>query len=130
MRTRKSAGALAVVMLFFASLTYAEWVEIPVSAVLETLPEDRILRDEGEQPVGFVDDRGIERLPDCSDGLLDPNARSFSFFVDRADTGGNEDLLIYFAGGGACWDATTCVGTLVEPDAQPTATSDGELAFA
>lgn len=51
----------------------------------------------------FTDENGIERFPACSQG------DTFSFFVDEPES--SEGLLLYFAGGGACWDAATCVGS-------------------
>lgn len=68
----------------------------------------------------------IARIPGCSEGpaqLVDaegqllaehptPASGEFSFFVDVGDGSSPvTDLLIYFAGGGACWNAATCVGS-------------------
>lgn len=82
-------------------------------------------------PAGFrfSDAQGIERIPGCSQapvidvdsggndvfvqqvrGEVSPADGTFSFFADMAGAASG-NLLIYFAGGGACWDSATCVGS-------------------
>ncbi|MEA3641355.1 MAG: pectin acetylesterase-family hydrolase [Lamprobacter sp.] len=82
-------------------------------------------------PAGFrfYDGQGVERSPACSQapsfedysggndqvvqqvgGATSQANGNFSFFADMAGAvSGN--LLIYFAGGGACWDPATCIGS-------------------
>jgi hypothetical protein len=79
---------------------------------------------------GFYDANGIARFPGCSEGptpLFGPSGEplgtpvvasdgSFQFFVDLGPDGVlGGDLLIYFSGGGACWDSATCVGSALTP---------------
>jgi hypothetical protein len=46
----------------------------------------------------------------ASSGLPMPGDRQFSFFVKR---GNPNKLLVGFDGGGACWNATTCIGSVL-----------------
>jgi len=66
----------------------------------------------------FIDRNGVERIPGCSGApiggeLPDPSALQFSFFYR---TGNYDKLVIAFDGGGACWDALTCLGSALGPD--------------
>ncbi|MEE4278154.1 MAG: pectin acetylesterase-family hydrolase [Halieaceae bacterium] len=65
-----------------------------------------------EKPMEVVLPDGSARLvePSCSgsprEGSLEPTSRDFKFFVQP----GNPNRILFFLdGGGACWDATTCV---------------------
>ena len=49
-------------------------------------------------------------VPDDPDGV-DGQEYSFYFKPGKADK-----LLVFFNGGGACWDATTCVDSLSNPN--------------
>lgn len=71
-------------------------------------------------PDYFVDDQGTPRYPSCSGGpeLTDtpfgqvpqPANTDYAFFIRP---GNPSKLAIFFDGGGACWDANTCVGSAV-----------------
>lgn len=63
----------------------------------------------------FIDAQGIPREPACSGGpqitatgQLQPADTRFSFFIRQ---GNPRKLLIALDGGGACWDANTCIGS-------------------
>jgi len=116
---------IALFLMLITSVAVAAWEEIIVDDDLlqDLFVEDELTGDATRR--GFVDDQGIIRFPGCSapmpvgvSGASELPAQ-FSFFVDRgAGPVGewlSEDLLIYFAGGGACWDAGTCVGSLLGP---------------
>jgi hypothetical protein len=45
-----------------------------------------------------------------------PESEKFYFFVEEGDL---TKLLVFFDGGGACWDARTCVGSLAAFNADP-----------
>ncbi len=68
----------------------------------------------------FTDRNGVQRTPGCSGGpvvtetpdgpALVAAETAYSFFVRH----GNPDkVAILFDGGGACWDATTCIGSVL-----------------
>jgi hypothetical protein len=71
----------------------------------------------------FTDRLGIPREPGCSGApqpmLVDGNViigqapTEFSFFYR---SGNSNKLLLAFDGGGACWNALTCVGTAINGD--------------
>lgn len=123
-----SPAVSLAVLLFFATGASAAWQRIDVDRdLIESLfaAEDVIGH---ENRPGFVDDKGIERYPGCSEApvVFDPSGQpleapvtgsgDFAFFVDLGDEEESvNDLLIYFAGGGACWDAATCVGSALTP---------------
>ena len=64
----------------------------------------------------FVDQGGVERHPGCSGGpqlvpdspLPVPADTDFAFFFRPGDP---SKLAVFFDGGGACWDANTCIGS-------------------
>ena len=68
-----------------------------------------------EVPEHFVDDQGVERFPSCSGGpqptgtpvpqIADTDYAFFLFLCNPSK------LAIFFDGGGACWDANTCIGS-------------------
>lgn len=70
-----------------------------------------------EVPAYFVDKNGVERFPGCSVAptlvntelgpVPQPSDSEFAFFVRR---GNPKQLAVFFDGGGACWDSSTCVG--------------------
>ena len=114
--------ALAGSMLLATATALGEWREIKVDEALLVMlfGEENVSTAEGRAAFRLA---GTERIPGCSTGpspfisetgeLLSasPTAGSgdFSFFVDK--DGDARGLLLYLAGGGACWDATTCVGS-------------------
>lgn len=66
----------------------------------------------------FTDRNGVERIPGCSGAPVfgpgtDPSLAQFSFFYRE---GNPQKLVIAFDGGGACWDALTCLGSLLSED--------------
>ncbi len=71
-----------------------------------------------DAPEQFVDRSGVLRRPSCSGGpkLVDspvgpvpvPADTQYAFFILPGDAHG---LAVLWDGGGACWDATTCVGS-------------------
>ncbi len=112
--------AAAAVVLATAPLSAAVagggWVEIDASAP-------------------FTDRNGIERTPLCSGGpeLLPTPAgpvpvaadTDFSFFFRAGDP---RKLVIVWDGGGACWDANTCIGTALAGSPIYTQTVDETVA--
>jgi len=70
--------------------------------------------------VNYIDENGVERLlsPSCSGGPVcqvdsqtgqiscEPGNTDYSFFLRKGD---NDKLVIFFDGGGACWNANNCV---------------------
>lgn len=63
----------------------------------------------------FVDRNGVARQPSCSGGPkltptggMVPANTDFSFFFNEGDS---SKLVIALDGGGACWDANTCIGS-------------------
>ena len=105
MRTMNGLLPLAVVIFF--SLTAAS----------EVLAESGWQQVDASAP--FVDSNGKPRFPSCSGApeppfFVTPSPTDFSFFYRE----GNPDkLVIAFDGGGACWDALTCLGSVVAGDA-------------
>ncbi|MGD8572820.1 MAG: pectin acetylesterase-family hydrolase [Gammaproteobacteria bacterium] len=70
-------------------------------------------------PDSFVDRNGVTREPSCSGGPVPTTTgiesadTEFSFFIRE----GNPDkLLVALDGGGACWDANTCIGSALTPN--------------
>jgi hypothetical protein len=95
------AGIIAISATPAAAADETSWVRIDV-------------------PGHFVDNNGVKRSPSCSGGpeLIDtpfgevpqPANTDYAFFVRP---GKPSKLAIFFDGGGACWDANTCVGSAV-----------------
>ena len=91
-----------VILLPHSELAFAEsdWQQIDASA-------------------SFVDRNGIPREPGCSGGPeltasgIQPSDTQFSFFIR---VGNPRKLLIALDGGGACWDANTCIGSALAGD--------------
>jgi hypothetical protein len=81
-------------------------------------PADGWIRIDASAP--FTDRSGVRRSPGCSGGpvITDTPAgqqlvaadTAYSFFVRH---GNPEKLAILFDGGGACWDAATCIGSVI-----------------
>jgi len=99
-------------LTLFTSAAAAAWQRIEVNAdLVERLFMGESLPAPGcsEAPTPVVNDDGAVV------GIEPTNGR-FAFFVDLDDrTGQPADLLIYFAGGGACWDDGTCLGSALTP---------------
>lgn len=109
--------------LVFAATSHADWEKHTAASVIDylsTLGFVTKIDDDpnriGFEPLGDVEGEGERFFPGCAAPTL-PGAgqlpADFSFFADlgngqTAPTG----LLIYFGGGGACWDADTCLGSL------------------
>lgn len=81
-------------------------------------PADGWIRIDASAP--FTDRAGVQRTPGCSGGpvvtetpagpQLVAAETAYSFFVRH----GNPDkVAILFDGGGACWDAATCIGSVL-----------------
>lgn len=72
-----------------------------------------------EVPASFVDRDGVTRQPRCAGapqltaGGIEPTDTEFSFFVRE---GNPRKLLIALDGGGACWEANTCIGSALAGD--------------
>jgi hypothetical protein len=70
----------------------------------------------GPTDVTLADGRTVTVDPSCSGGPVltpagpVPGATQYSFFIQR---GNPNKLLVAFDGGGACWDATTCIGSVL-----------------
>ncbi len=70
-----------------------------------------------DSEISIVDDEGKSRLlrPSCAfDDLVDPVTgeildNAFRFYFKKGKT---KKLVVYFNGGGACWDDATCVSSL------------------
>lgn len=80
-----------------------------------------------ESEMEIIDDQGITKTinPACAfDAIANPEGgppidNSFRFYFKP---GKNDKLVVYFNGGGACWDDATCVASLAlagVPDARP-----------
>ncbi|MFP4247460.1 MAG: pectin acetylesterase-family hydrolase [Halochromatium sp.] len=117
--TQTRAWTLVFTTLCLAAPVSADWQRIDVPAGFR-----------------FFDAQGIERMPSCSQGpiieadsdgnavldaqgaeVIAPSDGTFSFFADMENAVSGK-LLIYFAGGGACWDPATCLGSSLS--SQPT----------
>lgn len=106
------SAVTAIFCLFTCSVAFAEsWHRIPVESTVE------IINDEGEEQTLY---------PSCAfDTITDPLTgaqldNSFNFFFKPGDP---EKLLVFFNGGGACWNDETCVTSLALasiPDNRPT----------
>lgn len=87
-----------IAVSFFAHNAFAQWEQItPDNEVAVSIP------GVGEKTV----------YPSCSlpalagpEGLV-PNP--FSFYFEQGES---DNLLIYFNGGGACWDSATCLASM------------------
>ena len=118
------------ILLALTSVAPAEWQRIGVNhGLIDELFGDQFLGY--ERPPGFREVRGklaIERFPGCSGAPAQvgpegasidapgPDEEVFAFFVDLGDGPvASSDLLLYLAGGGACWDHATCVDSAVGP---------------
>jgi hypothetical protein len=95
-------------------------VTVVVAACLAVGPQ--ALAEDGWQQVDasapFIDRNGKERFPSCSGApeppfFVTPSPTEFSFFYRE---GNPKKLVIAFDGGGACWDALTCLGSVVVGD--------------
>lgn len=72
-----------------------------------------------DAPNHFVDRDGKDRFPACSGGPVPgahsgfvPADTSYAFFIRH---GNPNKLAILFDGGGACFDANTCIGSAITP---------------
>jgi len=125
---RSEALMLANALLLIASAASASWQQITVNSGLLAVLFPSHVSTTSDGRAAFTDAQGNLHVPGCSTGPAQffsatgepmgsaPVASSgdFSFFVDTA--GGATNLLIYFSGGGACWDAATCVGSALTPN--------------
>jgi len=102
-------NAIAVVLLLFSgmvaadSATYAKWEKIDVApGIYQTTDGNGDVREIAPScsggPVCTIDAAG---KPNCRLG-----DKQFSFYYKA---GKKKDLVVYFDGGGACWDSNTCV---------------------
>ncbi len=97
--TRTILGALGTTLLSASAIAANDWIQIPLSGEMEY-----------ELPNGET--RTID--PSCSGGPKLEGGEivaadtQYSFFVQP---GSSRRLLIFLDGGGACWDANTCLGT-------------------
>lgn len=90
---------ISTVLVAASAGAAAEWVQIDAS-----------------EP--FVDQSGVQRNPSCSGGpqlvplagglVPVPAETDYSFFLRAGDPA---KLAVFFDGGGACWDANTCIGS-------------------
>ena len=105
---RYGVPVLAAACLSFAGAAQAkknEWEQIPLEGAIQA-----------ELPDGSS--RVLE--PSCSGGPLPtdgwpiPAPTEYSFFIQK---GNPEKILIAFDGGGACWDAATCIASPLFPQA-------------
>jgi hypothetical protein len=98
-------------LMLLISSAIADWERIDVDAdLVDHLFEGQDPPAPGcsEAPMPVVDGNGAVVGFEPSDGR-------FAFFVDLDEGDAPPaDLLIYFAGGGACWDDRTCVGSALE----------------
>jgi hypothetical protein len=108
---------LSAVLLFSSTAAIAddktrvsEWQMIPVDAQME-----------------IIDDQGLAKTisPSCAFDTVanpatgEPLDNAFHFYFKQ---GKSKNLLVYFNGGGACWNDATCVASLAlagVPDARP-----------
>ena len=95
--------ALTVLLVFMAPVASAaqnQWDRIDVGGIIQTtLPDgsERVLQPSCSGGPQFTAGGGIE-----------PASTEFYFFVQQ---GNPNKILIGLDGGGACWDAATCVGS-------------------
>ncbi len=82
----------------FASDSEAVWEEIPVNASID-----------------IIDDNGEERTlkPGCALDMLSPNPTPYKFYFKP---GNSDKLVVFFNGGGACWNSATCLSSLRRGD--------------
>ena len=88
-----------------------EWQQIPVPATVE------IINDEG-QPQTLSPACALETITDPATGAVIPN--DFHFYFKPGNAG---KLVVFFNGGGACWNDATCVTSLAlsgVPGGRPT----------
>lgn len=97
-----------------ALITFSLFLCIPAWA------ENPWIRIDLNEP--FTDSSGVPRQPSCSGGPIPtgnpiipiaPADTQFAFFLRKANP---RKLLIALDGGGACWDANTCIGTALAGD--------------
>jgi len=80
----------------------------------------------------FIDATGVTRTPSCSGGPVKGDDgwavgdRQFSFFVRPGD---DSRLVIALDGGGACWNAATCVGSVLADNASYEAEVTEDVAY-
>lgn len=111
-RQRCLSAVLALSSCFFFANTHAEeWQQIPVPTTLD------IINDEG-MPQTLTPACALEAVIDPSTGTPLPN--DFHFYFKPGDA---DKLLVFFNGGGACWNDATCVTSLAltnVPGGRPT----------
>lgn len=91
--------------------TANEWLQIPVDSSID------IINDDG-QPQTITPACAFDTITDPASGITLNN--DFNFFFQPGD---EDKLLVFFNGGGACWNNETCVGSLFLsniPDNRPT----------
>ncbi|MEM9385448.1 MAG: pectin acetylesterase-family hydrolase [Pseudomonadota bacterium] len=99
LRKMRTLSVVALSAISLSAVAAEEWIQIPVSGEMQY-----------ELPNGEF--KTID--PSCSggpilvDGEIVAADTQYSFFVQP---GSSRRLLIFLDGGGACWDAQTCVGT-------------------
>ncbi|MEW6271917.1 MAG: pectin acetylesterase-family hydrolase [Thermodesulfobacteriota bacterium] len=96
----RTAALLAAAILALAGCSDSDTANLPPDTAFRTI-----------SPVGPIEYEGRELFPTCMDGS------PYHFFVKR---GSVNKLLMYYQGGGACWDQLTCsvpaCDTSVDPD--------------
>jgi len=93
-----SKGVYAVTLLIAGTVQGAEWQVLDVDQLVADHPESL------DVTVG-----GVTRTVSPRCALGEEHDYKFHF------KGGNvDDLVVYFAGGGACWDSLTCIASLDE----------------
>lgn len=104
--------ALLFMLSSVTSLASAAWEQVTVN--------DSLLNDlfvgENDRPSPSCSE-GPQLIPQANNGFkIVKTSPEFSFFVERG-SGENfaGNLLLYLSGGGACWDAATCVGSALTP---------------
>lgn len=113
-------------LLFKATLTFILSIFLLSPLVsakapfIPDLPEEWVLIDPGEL-YGDFEYNGLE--PACSNGL-DAENDDFFFF---AKGGTVNNLVVYFQGGGACWDPLTCL--TVQPFSQDCTLDDKPINY-
>lgn len=108
---------LFLILSSATSLTTAAWEQVTVNdSLLDTLfgQNDRPSPScsGGPQPIIDANGKFVSPLQ------IKASPSEFVFFVERNPTNGDgfaDNLLLYLSGGGACWDAATCVGSALTP---------------
>ena len=89
----------------FASDSEVIWEEIPVDSVMDIIG----------------DDGNVKTIsPGCAlDDMLSPypNPTPYKFYFKQ---GNSEKLVVFFNGGGACWNSATCLSSLNTEGVRPT----------